>query len=546
MSSHLCRSLVLVFLALRAYAQTDPFGQPIKETADERAEREVAASARYMDSAILADYQAFWDRDHWLNHEPDSKPPLPGKADDASFLRRACVDIAGRLPRPEEVRVFLSDSSPTKRASLTDALLKEPGAAEVRFRLFAEAFRVTDRVGDVSQSAFIAWLRKAAAEDMPFDEMIEAMLAAKPGSPPSGLIERDQGDPFRAACSLADAVLGRNLYCAMCHDHPFNDNTQMQTYQFAAYFGELKVPANYKYRDAKPGSEVIPVPLGARYPPWGEAKTLEQRRALLASDLKHSSVARVRQVVALRVWRSLFGSPEFWYSDNPIHSAEPPPGWNEVMPAKFENKGTSCFNAPYRAPWMENDFAGSNHWRAVTVIEEIMQCCHTRLGELQRILARTEAYGREALVRSDPASKSYLTVAPQLRRLPSEVIWDALVARLPQGQENWRPSALSPQAPAADHPLRLLGRSRREWPDESQTPVSFELARFMMNGPIVNQAVTLRPQKEVDDLVLSILGRPPTGRERTKALQHLSEFPQTGYQDLTWALLNTSEFLFER
>ena len=68
----------------------------------------------------------------------------------------------------------------------------------------------------------------------------------------------------------------------------------------------------------------------------------------------------------------------------------------------------------------------------------------------------------------------------------------------------------------------------------------------MMNGPIVNQAVTQRQQKDVDDLVMSILGRPPTEREKTKTLQHLNESPETGLQDLTWALLNTSEFLFER
>ena len=513
------------------------------------AEDDVAASAHFMDGAISRDFDAHWDRTQWYDRKENNKPPLPAKTDDASFLRRACVDLAGRLPRAEEVRAFLADASPNKRARLTDTLLTEPGAAEVRFRIYAEAFRVTDMVGNVSQASFIAWLRKAAAEDMPFDDMVRAMIAAKPGTPPAALIERDQGDAFRTACSLANALLGKNLYCAMCHDQPFADHTQMQCYQFAACFAPQKVPANYRYVDAKPGDRVKPIPFGTHYPIGDpdEPQATEENRGITADALAGMYSQRTRQIAALRVWRSLFGAPGFGLrGDYATYGIETQPRWNEVVHPHFENSGTSCFQAPNLAIWMEDDFMGNRHWGAVQVLQEIAERCHMRLGELQRILARTEAYGRESLGQGDRAAASYLTVAPQLRRLPSEVIWDALVARLPGGQENWRPSAQSPQVPDDDHPLRLLGRGRREWPDESQTPVSFDLARFMINGPMTTQAVTLRSTTGFDDLVLSILGRLPTVQEKAMAMQHLRESPETALQDITWALLNTSEFLFER
>ena len=50
--------------------------------------------------------------------------------DDATFLRRSCLDIAGRLPTPEEARKFLADSDPAKRDQWIETLLESSGYAD--------------------------------------------------------------------------------------------------------------------------------------------------------------------------------------------------------------------------------------------------------------------------------------------------------------------------------------------------------------------------------------------------------------------------------
>ena len=44
-------------------------------------------------------------------------------ADDAEFLRRVTLDLAGRIPSAVEARAFLDDRSPDKRTRRIDALL---------------------------------------------------------------------------------------------------------------------------------------------------------------------------------------------------------------------------------------------------------------------------------------------------------------------------------------------------------------------------------------------------------------------------------------
>lgn len=88
-----------------------------------------------------------------------------------------------------------------------------------------------------------------------------------------------------------------------------------------------------------------------------------------------------------------------------------------------------------------------------------------------------------------------------------------------------------------EHPLRMLGRGTREYTDESRTPISHELVRFMMNDKLVDQATAKAGDSE--RMFLELLGRKPTENERA-AIQRMAATDG----DVTWALLNTREFMF--
>lgn len=477
------------------------------------------AAAR-LDSALMHDYELLqWQHQEWQR----PTPPLPPRAEDATFLRRACIDLAGRLPHADEARRFLADRAADKRARLTDALTREPGAAEVRYRMLAETFRVRD------DAEVIAWLRQAAAEDRPYADIITHMIGG------GKMSQRDDRDAMRTSVETAYSLLGQDVYCAMCHDHPFHQYTQRECYSFAACFagkGKMKLPADYLYRDGKPG-EVVPA--NTLRLPQGNWMTLtddESGPAQVARWMvQQENSKRYAVVAALRAWSALFGMPGGMANHTLGGMEETPPWHGTHHKPDIHQHSNDCFSISPRGrptwvdkPWnTPSDFSQASK----LLVEEFLRC-NGRLGEFQRILARTDAYSRASHEPGYAWDVCYLVPSPQVRRLPSEVIW-----KVCSGQTDDQ----LPEIPPQDHPLRMLGRGTREWTDESLAPISHALARFMIaqTGSVAGPA----GDSSAEDLFLTLLGRQPGETERAAIVRHAASS-----QDVAWALLNTAEFMF--
>src|SRR4051812_7089208 len=61
-------------------------------------------------------------------------------ADDAEFLRRVYLDLAGRIPSASEARAFLADKAADKRTRLVDQLLTGPDYARRMAEWFQQMF----------------------------------------------------------------------------------------------------------------------------------------------------------------------------------------------------------------------------------------------------------------------------------------------------------------------------------------------------------------------------------------------------------------------
>ncbi|NWK55696.1 DUF1549 domain-containing protein [Verrucomicrobiaceae bacterium N1E253] len=159
--------------------------------------------------------------------------------DDASFARRAYVSIAGRIPTAEEAARFIDDPQINKRRELVDSLIQSPGYRSRMFNFWADLLRL-----QTNQEKFgigwHLWIQDAVNNNMPYDELVRSMLAADglaTENPAVGYYLRDRNMLLDNVSNTVQVFLGNRIGCAQCHDHPFDDWTQKQYYELAAFTG---------------------------------------------------------------------------------------------------------------------------------------------------------------------------------------------------------------------------------------------------------------------------------------------------------------------
>jgi hypothetical protein len=194
--------------------------------AKEFSQKMVRSTSNQIDQLVAA---------HLQKKEIQANPVI----DDGTFVRRAFISISGRIPTSDEARAFLTNTNPDKRRTLVDSLINSKGHESRMFNFWADLLRLKTNHENYGLGWHV-WIRKAVEDNMPYDQFVHTMISSEglaSENPAVGYYLRDNGMLLDNISNTAQVFLGNQIGCAQCHDHPFEDVTQRQYYEFAAFAG---------------------------------------------------------------------------------------------------------------------------------------------------------------------------------------------------------------------------------------------------------------------------------------------------------------------
>ena len=196
-------------------------------------------------------------------------------SDDAVFLRRVSLDVAGTLPSPDEIRSFLDNNDPDKRTRKIEELLESRAYAAWWTTFLCDmtgnsSEQLRNVMGsDMAAKGWYQWIYNRVADNTPYDEIVQGIVISNSRLEGESLTEFSermsadyqdgQADRFAEmptmpyywmrqdfnsgdtlAISFAHSFLGVRLQCAQCHKHPFDQWTMHDFKQFSRFFSGVR------------------------------------------------------------------------------------------------------------------------------------------------------------------------------------------------------------------------------------------------------------------------------------------------------------------
>jgi len=506
-----------------------------------------AATSRAGDvSALDKTLQALWSQ--------EQVTPTP-RCDDATFLRRAWLDLAGRVPPAEDVRKLAGEKTPLDRGALVDRLL-----ATRDFERFW-GMRLTEYLTDrrpfeqegYDPRTLNRFLDQALHDNVPYDELVRTLLLAEGSSDTDGPVNfllRYNVDPVALAGATSRKFLGLTLHCAECHNHPHADWKQRDFHGLAAYFARLR---RLSPTDAQEGENFQVVVERQR----GEYRTVDKaapvdsegnpNRKIIYPRLpgEEFSDASPQRRDALVRWMTSEANPYFGrHLCNEV--------WNWLLGERL------VLNLDH---WSASD--SSAPARVLNALEESFRADHRDLKGLLRTVVLSEAYQRTPEISVASASSESAGLKPS--EAPTKKLWqgtairplsvDQLQFSVVQGL-GYRFDADDARLAQAvgddftfDLPLQSFGDSK----------ASLRRSISLFSGEQLRAASQFTAQRlirihgatpgmqHLDDLFVSLLGRRPTPEELEDFLDLAGTGSDQGeaeraLEDVTWVLLNSAEF----
>ncbi|CAN5149214.1 DUF1549 and DUF1553 domain-containing protein [soil metagenome] len=486
--------------------------------------------------------------------------PASAPCDDETFLRRATIDVAGRLPTLAEVEAFRSDGDSDKRAKRVDALLASAGYADYFANKWASILR-NKRKSDAyarGTQAFYEWVRASLYENKPYDRFVSELITAKGeiGHNPAAAWFRNVPGQKERLQDAAQVFLGVRLQCAECHHHPYEKWSQQDYYGFSAFFSRVGQKRSESpgedalfhqvglasTQNPKTGQGVKPTPLGGAeldLPPE------QDPRDELARWMTEKENPFLAHMLVNRYWKHFFNRALVEPEDD-IRVTNPPtnPGLLDALANHFVESGydlkalvrTICNSATYQLSAIPNDHnAGdrqnySRYFPKRLTAEVLLDSIDTITGSSTAFdgqLPGTRAVGLPD--DSYNASSYFLTVFGRPEMDSACECERAQGASLAQTLHLLNSKTIQDKRADGDgRAARLSGQEERADADKIAELYRHALAR--------------EPEPEELQAAVAYLDRKRGAAG--EAPEELGVAGKAAYEDLLWALLNTKEFLF--
>lgn len=533
----------------------------------------------------------------------DNKVQPASKTNDYEFLRRATLDLTGRIPTATKVGQFVNDGDPDKRAKLVDELLASDGWVDKWTMFFGDMFKNTVRTTQFvryneGRNAFYQYLNKSLAANKPYNRMVTEMIAAagtnsyeqgELGWPISGVVT---GGPVQdiwdqMAVNSADMFLGvAHFNCISCHDGRRHmetlslwgkDATRVQTWQMASFFARTEllrvrtdtlanpyyytIQDNTRYRtdytlNTTTGNRPTRAPIGTvrtiapEYPfTGGKPRAGENFRVALARELTND--LQFSRATVNYIWKEFMGKgfvePTNQFDLARLDPDNPPPD-----PWKLQPNQPRLLNA------MAQEF-GKNGYDLKALMKTIV------LSETYQLKSRYDGQW-------NPAWED-MYARHLVRRLWAEEVHDAITQASGIGVNyavplmpnvNWAmklPDVVNLPGGDIRTLLDSFFRGNRDNEDRRKDPSTLQALNLMNDtfvmsrtratgtadtGSLLRRALTNGSNEQlVTMLYLNVLSRLPSEQEMATAVGNLNDGNRTQKaEDLLWALYNKIDFIY--
>jgi len=460
---------------------------------------------------------------------------------DATFVRRVYFDVIGTLPTAEEVRAFLDDRNPNKRAALIDKLLERDEYADYWAMRWCDLLRVKSEfpinLWPNAVQTYHQWLRTCMKENRPYDRFARDLLTSSGSNfreAPVNFYRAVQSkDPQSLAQTVALTFMGTRAekwpkekldgMAAFFSQVGYKSTSEWK--EEIVFFDPGKA-TNATAKAVLPDGTEVALPIG------------KDPRTLFADWLITPSNPWFTRNIVNRIWSWLLGRGVIHEPDD-IRPDNPP-----VIPELL--------------PLLERELVANKY----------------DMKSIFRLIMKSRTYQLSSVPRSnDPRAETHFAFYP-VRRLEAEVMIDAInqitgtterySSPIPEPftfiPENQRSITLADGSISSPF-LELFGRSSRasgmEVERSNRTTPGQQL-HLLNSSHIQNkieQSAKLRalfqqgktkPRGVIDSLYLAILSRYATDEESKviSAYSRTGDLTQRAGADLAWALMNSAEFQY--